>query len=716
MAACKTALQRVGKQSGLSRLLRPHNSSNLAIKACPLTKSQVPKQLSSCKLRALSEETNWKTPLTSPNAPPFSILHSNHSCTFHTALGGRRQPRTSHGGENSTTRNVRTEAANFELDAPTSEFRYFATCTPGLEKIVAEELASPLIDAQNVSPARAGVAFMGDLAVGYRANLWLRCAVRVLIHMAEGELVPWRPAGDEVYDFIRGAVDWQALLLVGGRNGARRFKESQLRTFWVDARVWDCSNVTHSGMVSVRAKDAICDAIRDTCQGLKPPPPENGANDADLPLFLTLYRDKATLYRDMSGVSLHKRGYRDAMHRASLNEGVAAGMLKLAGFGAGGFRAKRKGAESGGAGASPERGSGRRDNYDPEDGGESRQGVTLADHNMSSAATADGGLTSAALEVPDGNGRRLESHAEASASGRGDADEAQGGADVAQVLLDPMCGSGTLLIEAALMAANTAPGLLRRRWPFESWPDFDEQLWRQCVRDARSHQTDWPQGLRLLGNDIHPGALELCRKDATAARMIDAITLSQEDCVRYVPPAKPTHVVVNPPWGLRLETLDREAQEDEHYMLASAYQKLGAFLKDQCTGADVFLLSGNADATRNMRLRADRKWPLSVGGIDCRVLHYKVLPPLSEEGRRAIAEDKEARRQGGSQEGGSKSGRKEGGARYGVREGRPLEDSIKGRNTGGRGGGVKFDWRDDVDVEKAERSERDRESKTSVWS
>lgn len=156
-------------------------------------------------------------------------------------------------------------------------------------------------------------------------------------------------------------------------------------------------------------------------------------------------------------------------------------------------------------------------------------------------------------------------------------------------------------------------------------------------------------------------------------------------------------------------------------MLASAYQKLGAFLKDQCTGADVFLLSGNADATRNMRLRADRKWPLSVGGIDCRVLHYKVLPPLSEEGRRAIAEDKEARRRGVSQEGGPKSGRKEGGARYGVREGKPLEEAGRERRSGGGRGGVKFDWRDDVDAERAERSpgrspDRDREGKTSVWS
>jgi hypothetical protein len=107
-------------------------------------------------------------------------------------------------------------------------------------------------------------------------------------------------------------------------------------------------------------------------------------------------------------------------------------------------------------------------------------------------------------------------------------------------------------------------------------------------------------------------------------------------------------------------------------MLASAYQKLGAFFKDQCTGADVFLLSGNAEATRNMRLRADRKWPISVGGIDCRVLHYKVLPPLSEAGRLKIEGDKETRRLA-SERGGPRLGKGEEsrarGSKYGIREG-----------------------------------------------
>lgn len=80
----------------------------------------------------------------------------------------------------------------------------------------------------------------------------------------------------------------------------------------------------------MRAKDALCDEIRDR-RGTKPAPPERG-RVADLPLYLTAYHDRLSIYRDMSGASLHRRGYRQAMHRASLNEAAAAGILRMAGW------------------------------------------------------------------------------------------------------------------------------------------------------------------------------------------------------------------------------------------------------------------------------------------------------------------------------------------------------------------------------------------------
>ena len=82
------------------------------------------------------------------------------------------------------------------------------------------------------------------------------------------------------------------------------------------------------------------------------------------------------------------------------------------------------------------------------------------------------------------------------------------------MLADPMCGSGTFLIEAALMATNTAPGLYRQRWPFQSWPDFDQAAWASSVNAAQRAQHKW-DGM-LLGNDIHAGALSLAQRLSSA--------------------------------------------------------------------------------------------------------------------------------------------------------------------------------------------------------
>ena len=93
-------------------------------------------------------------------------------------------------------------------------------------------------------------------------------------------------------------------------------------------------------------------------------------------------------------------------------------------------------------------------------------------------------------------------------------DQAEGHKNVVgtagKVLADPMCGSGTFLIEAALMATHSAPGLYRRRWPFESWPDFDSAAWKRCVADAKGACRSWKG--TLLGNDVHSGALSLAAK------------------------------------------------------------------------------------------------------------------------------------------------------------------------------------------------------------
>jgi len=433
-------------------------------------------------------------------------------------------------------------------------FQYFASCTRGLEKILAQELLAPEIGAYNVYPGHAGVRFQGSLETGYRANLWLRSAVRVMMELAVEDLDPREPGGDAVYEFVRrlGDREWGELVPVGG-------------TFAITSHVWDCSQIRNSALASTRVKDAVCDALRQVGRP-KPMKPEF-TEDVDLPLQLSLYRDRAILYRDMSGSSLHKRGYRDAMHRASLNEAVAAGCLQLAGW-------------------------------------------------------------------PDMVRKKLKA-----------------GEDV--MLMDPMCGSGTFLIEGALMAMNVAPGLMRRVWPFHTWHDFNPELWSRCCEDARSRVRADLHNLRLVGNDTHEGALALVHKDAHAAGVEHLLELYHLDIKDFVPPTRPNMILTNPPWGLRIG--GEASEEDGEWVddmpsgpisddippptpqMEAAWSDLGNFLRRECASTEVNILCGNPEATRPLGMRAHGRSPVMVGGVDCRLLQYDVLPPRSKEGAHRAA-------------------------------------------------------------------------------
>jgi len=182
--------------------------------------------------------------------------------------------------------------------------RYFATGHKGLENALCTELQAGEIGAENVRPGSSGAWFSGDLSVGYRACLWLRSGIRVLEEVARGQTL----GSEELYDWA-AALDWSAWL-------------DLKRTFSIEARVWD-SAITHSKFAALRVKDALCDSFRGRC-GQRPSVDTEGA---DVPFFLYLYRDEAVLYRDLAGTTLHKRGYRDALHKSSLNEALAAGIL-----------------------------------------------------------------------------------------------------------------------------------------------------------------------------------------------------------------------------------------------------------------------------------------------------------------------------------------------------------------------------------------------------
>jgi putative N6-adenine-specific DNA methylase len=183
-------------------------------------------------------------------------------------------------------------------------------------------------------------------------------------------------------------------------------------------------------------------------------------------------------------------------------------------------------------------------------------------------------------------------------------------------LADPMCGSGTFLVEAAHLAGDRAPGL-RRPFALERWPDHDTALWASLREEAEQR---WAEGRAhipsLQGNDRHEGAIAIARDSAARAEVEDSIRFTVGDVADFRPDPEPALVVTNPPYGVRLE--DGAALQDSWF-------KLGAWLRDR-DGGDAWVLSGDKELTRHLHLRSRQKVPVVNGGLDCRWLHYPLRP------------------------------------------------------------------------------------------
>jgi putative N6-adenine-specific DNA methylase len=188
-----------------------------------------------------------------------------------------------------------------------SSERFFSTCARGVEPVLADELRG--LGAADVAVGRGGCHFGGDLALLYRANLWLRTAIRVLRPILEATVA----SPDELYEAVR-ALDWSRWMTPD-------------HTLAVDCNVRD-SPITHSKYAALRVKDAVCDQFVAKC-GRRP------SVDVDEPMVglnLHIHRDRAVLSLESSGESLHKRGYRPALTKAPLNEALAAALVLLSGW------------------------------------------------------------------------------------------------------------------------------------------------------------------------------------------------------------------------------------------------------------------------------------------------------------------------------------------------------------------------------------------------
>jgi putative N6-adenine-specific DNA methylase len=368
---------------------------------------------------------------------------------------------------------------------------YFATCARGIEPVLVGELRA--LGAADVQPGRGGVHFAGDKALLYRANLWLRTAIRVLRPILESPVT----TPDELYDVVF-SVDWSEYL-------------TPEHTLAVDCNVRD-SHLTHSKYAALRTKDAICDQFVERC-GRRP------SVDVDEPMLglnLHIYRDQAVLSLDSSGESLHKRGYRPILTKAPLNEALAAALILLTGW----------------------------------------QGETS--------------------------------------------------------LVDPLCGSGTLPIEATWIAIRRPPGLTRRRFGFQGWMDFDIRLWTDLRDDARRGVLKQLQA-PIRGSDARRDAVAFATGNARAAGVGHLIQFDVRDVRDFRPHGPPGTLICNPPYGERI------GEEKE---LLSLYRTLGEVLKERLAGWTAYVFTANAALARAIGLEPLEEVALFNGKIPCRLLKF----------------------------------------------------------------------------------------------
>ena len=370
---------------------------------------------------------------------------------------------------------------------------FFASCPRGLEALLADELTG--LGARDVKLAQGGVGFGGDFALCYRVNLHSRLSSRVL----------WRVGGgpyENEEDIYHGTLsfDWPAL-----------FDVDQTIMVKVDARG---SALKSLEFVTLRIKDAICDRFRQAC-GERP---SVDTREPGVRIHAWLTADTCTLYLDTSGASLFKRGLRKQAGLAPLNENLAAGLLRLAGW---------------------------------------QPGIPL---------------------------------------------------------FDPMCGSGTILMEAALMAFSIAPGI-GRGFGFEQLAWFDAQVWQRVREEAlaaRKPVTHQP----IFGRDLFGRSLDDARANLAAAGLLEAVDLRQGNVLEAPAPAGSGIIVTNPPYGVRI---------GEQAELEAFYPQLGDWLKRKCAGWTAYILSADMALPKRIRLTASRRIPLYNGGLECRLFEYRMV-------------------------------------------------------------------------------------------
>lgn len=186
------------------------------------------------------------------------------------------------------------------------------------------------------------------------------------------------------------------------------------------------------------------------------------------------------------------------------------------------------------------------------------------------------------------------------------------GWDKQSPLVDFMCGSGTIITEAALIAANKAPNLRRKVFGFHSWKNFNPELFLQARTELMEAEIEWENW--IYGSDIDGRAIKEARQNIEAAGIDDIVRISQADFKEKEAPSTPGTVIINPPYGERLKPEDVEA----------LYKEIGDALKQKYKGFNAWILSSNPDAVKRIGLRAAERLVLFNAALECRFLKYEL--------------------------------------------------------------------------------------------
>jgi len=179
---------------------------------------------------------------------------------------------------------------------------------------------------------------------------------------------------------------------------------------------------------------------------------------------------------------------------------------------------------------------------------------------------------------------------------------------------DPLCGSGTLPIEAGLQALNIAPGLFRTQFGFETWPSYDAALWQQLQADAKAQQQT-KLIAPIQGSDLDSDVLQQAQHNARSSGLGEHLAFFQQDLATVEPPAAAGILICNPPYGERLG----DSQE-----LGRLYKLLGDVLKQRFKGWTAYVLSGNKALAKYIGLKSAQRFPVYNGSLPCQLMKYEL--------------------------------------------------------------------------------------------